>query len=205
MHGLGHTHQNDAKIVHTLLRRIRITSRWLLRRFKQDLRQFDVTIGAGPRATTRRWAEAVRKHGEAEFREFSDDARKRYEKARPEISAWVNHVQELVRSARSNSGGTVRYVLAVATIAVFAFAFVWLPNSTGASTIDNNSADQQTQGPMPEDEAWIDDWDDYSGRTPNDDRSDSMNPNNDAYQSAMDNHANQTNPNNDAYHSSHGR
>ena len=35
--------------------------------------------------------------------------------------------------------------------------------------------------------------------TPNDDRSDSMNPNNDAYDDAMDNHSNQLNPNNDAY------
>lgn len=40
------------------------------------------------------------------------------------------------------------------------------------------------------------------GRTPNDDRSDSMNPNNDAYDSSMDNHANQLNPNNDAYQGS---
>jgi len=36
-------------------------------------------------------------------------------------------------------------------------------------------------------------------RTPNDDRSDSMNPNNDAYHDAMDNHANQLNPNNEEY------
>lgn len=36
-------------------------------------------------------------------------------------------------------------------------------------------------------------------RTPNDDRSDSMNPNNDAYDASLDNHANQLNPNNDAY------
>jgi hypothetical protein len=37
------------------------------------------------------------------------------------------------------------------------------------------------------------------GRTPNDDRSDSMNPNNDAYDYSQDNHSNQLNPNNDAY------
>ena len=36
-------------------------------------------------------------------------------------------------------------------------------------------------------------------RSPNDDRSDSMNPNNDAYDDSMDNHSNQLNPNNDAY------
>ena len=37
------------------------------------------------------------------------------------------------------------------------------------------------------------------GRTPNDDRSDSMNPNNDAYWDSLDNHANQLNPNHDEY------
>ncbi|MBX8588599.1 hypothetical protein K5D56_04325 [Pseudomonas cichorii] len=36
-------------------------------------------------------------------------------------------------------------------------------------------------------------------RTHNDDRSDSMNSNNDAYKSSMDNHSNQYNPNNVAY------
>lgn len=39
-------------------------------------------------------------------------------------------------------------------------------------------------------------------RTSNDDRSDSMNPNNDAYHDSMDNHSNQLNPNNDAYQGS---
>ena len=49
--------------------------------------------------------------------------------------------------------------------------------------------------------------DDYEngGRSPNDDRSDSMNPNNDAYQASMDNRSDQMNPNNDAYWSSRGR
>jgi hypothetical protein len=37
------------------------------------------------------------------------------------------------------------------------------------------------------------------GRTSNDDRSDSMNPNNDAYEDSQDNHSNQLNPNNDEY------
>ncbi len=37
---------------------------------------------------------------------------------------------------------------------------------------------------------------------PNDDRSDSMNPNNDAYDDAMDNHSDQLNPNNDEYQGS---
>lgn len=37
------------------------------------------------------------------------------------------------------------------------------------------------------------------GHSPNDDRSNSMNPNNDAYHAAMDNHADQLNPNNDKF------
>ena len=36
-------------------------------------------------------------------------------------------------------------------------------------------------------------------RSSNDDRSDSMNPNNSAYQAAMDNRANQLNSNNEEY------
>ncbi len=35
--------------------------------------------------------------------------------------------------------------------------------------------------------------------SPNDDRSNSMNPNNDAYWDGLDNHADQLNPNNDEY------
>ena len=37
------------------------------------------------------------------------------------------------------------------------------------------------------------------GRTPNDDRSDSMNPNNPAYQASLDNRSDQLNPNNPEY------
>lgn len=37
------------------------------------------------------------------------------------------------------------------------------------------------------------------GRNSNDDRSDSMNPNNDAYWDSLDNHSDQLNPNNDEY------
>ncbi|WP_297311028.1 alpha-amylase [Neptuniibacter sp.] len=36
-------------------------------------------------------------------------------------------------------------------------------------------------------------------RTSNDDRSDSMNPNNDAYWASLDNHSNQLNPNHEEY------
>lgn len=42
-------------------------------------------------------------------------------------------------------------------------------------------------------------------RSSNDDRSDSMNPNNDAYWAAQDNHSDQLNDNNDAYWSSRGK
>jgi len=55
------------------------------------------------------------------------------------------------------------------------------------------------------DDDCVDGGDDDSGRSPNDDRSDSMNPNNDAYQASMDNRSNQMNPNNPAYRSSRGR
>ena len=45
---------------------------------------------------------------------------------------------------------------------------------------------------------------DRSGRSPNDQRSDTMNPNNPTYHAATDNRSNQMNPNNPAYHSSRG-
>lgn len=41
-------------------------------------------------------------------------------------------------------------------------------------------------------------------RTPNDDRSDSMNPNNDAYEYSQDNRADHLNPNNDLYQGNDG-
>jgi len=41
-------------------------------------------------------------------------------------------------------------------------------------------------------------------RTPNDDRSDSMNPNNDAYEYSQDNRSDQLNPNNDRYQGNEG-
>lgn len=42
------------------------------------------------------------------------------------------------------------------------------------------------------------------GRIPNDDRSDSMNPNNPAYWASVENRADQLNPDHDAYWSSRG-
>jgi hypothetical protein len=40
------------------------------------------------------------------------------------------------------------------------------------------------------------------GRTPNDDRSDSLNPNSDAHGASQDNRSDQLNPNNDRYQGS---
>lgn len=40
------------------------------------------------------------------------------------------------------------------------------------------------------------------GRTPNDDRSDSLNPNSDSYKSSQDNRSDQLNPNNERYQGS---
>jgi len=42
------------------------------------------------------------------------------------------------------------------------------------------------------------------GRTPNDDRSDSMNPNNDSYDYSQDNRSDQLNPNNERYQGDDG-
>ncbi|MFC1979183.1 hypothetical protein ACFLVP_04270 [Chloroflexota bacterium] len=42
------------------------------------------------------------------------------------------------------------------------------------------------------------------GRTPNDDKSDSMNPNSSSNKTSKDNRSNQMNPENHAYHSSRG-
>ena len=63
----------------------------------------------------------------------------------------------------------------------------------------------EDDGPYAKSVAGDEDWgydDGDSGRSANDDRSDSMNPTNDAYQDSMDNRSDQMNPNNDAYHSS---
>jgi len=48
-------------------------------------------------------------------------------------------------------------------------------------------------------------FDGYADRSPNDQRSDVMNPNNPDYQNDLDNRANQMNPNNSEYNSSRGQ
>jgi len=71
-----------------------------------------------------------------------------------------------------------------------------------ASIFKKEEQPQNRQGKVEdEDDDYIED----SGRSPNDDRSDSMNPNNDDYQASMDNRSDQMNPNNPSYHSSRGR
>jgi hypothetical protein len=71
-----------------------------------------------------------------------------------------------------------------------------------AEAAAKSSPQSQSAGSAGED----DDYNDADGaRSPNDGRSDSMNPNNDAYQASMDNRSDQMNPNNDAYWSSRGR
>jgi hypothetical protein len=70
---------------------------------------------------------------------------------------------------------------------------------TGAIPDKKNEAVQENKAPIDEDDDYPD------NHSANDDRSDSMNPNNDSYQASMDNHSDQMNPNNDAYWSSRGR
>ena len=61
------------------------------------------------------------------------------------------------------------------------------------------SASEAASQEAPSEDSWDDDVDhEGAGRSSNDDRSDSMNPNNEAYQAAMDNRSNQMNPNNPA-------
>ena len=66
--------------------------------------------------------------------------------------------------------------------------------------IPRHPVEAATSRSASDDEDYDDDDDD--GRSANDDRSDSMNPNSDAYQASMDNRSDQMNPNNDAYYSS---
>lgn len=70
-----------------------------------------------------------------------------------------------------------------------------------ASAFKKEEKPQSNQGKVTDED---DDYED-GGRSPNDDRSDSMNPNNDDYQASMDNRSDQMNPNNEAYWSSRGR
>ena len=100
---------------------------------------------------------------------------------------WLNNIICLAMEIRlRNKGGK----LPDATPTTVGSKERKLPN---ANVVTSGSAD------------YDDDWGDSgSGRSPNDDRSDSMNPNNDAYQASMDNRSDQINPNNPAYWSSRG-
>lgn len=68
------------------------------------------------------------------------------------------------------------------------------------SAFKKQETPQSKQGKVEDED---DDYDE-SGRSPNDDRSDSMNPNNDAYQASIDNRSDQMNPNNPSYRSPRG-
>lgn len=75
--------------------------------------------------------------------------------------------------------------------------------STGVS-VKETQAKRSAANAVSDDDGGDDDSDE-GGHSPNDDRSDSMNPNNDACQAANDNRSDQMNPNNDSYWSSRGR
>ncbi len=81
-----------------------------------------------------------------------------------------------------------------------------LSQQSASTEIDRGESQPASQG-VEADNKPVDDWDEggeRDDRSPNDDRSDSMNPNNEAYQAAMDNRSDQMNPNNPAYDSSRG-
>jgi hypothetical protein len=70
----------------------------------------------------------------------------------------------------------------------------------------SDQREAEASGATPSADNWAGDvGDESAGRSPNDDRSDSMNPNNDSHQVALDNRSDQLNLNNPAYHSSRGR
>lgn len=73
----------------------------------------------------------------------------------------------------------------------------------GAVESESTSTAHQTGGAVsPSGGTWSGS---YGGPSPNDQRSNVMNPNNPQYQSAIDNRSNQLNPNNPAYWSSRGQ
>ena len=94
-----------------------------------------------------------------------------------------------------------------------------LKNKKSLNPADSNILDKKSSKPIApletidENQVYDDFEDDYLfsdvnsdiGRSPNDQRSDVMNPNNPEHQDNMDNRANQLNPNNSAYGSSRGK
>lgn len=168
-------------------------------------RQFDATTGSEARTKTRRWTNAARERGGAEIREFSDKANKHFENAKPEIRAWGQKVRNRAELIAQKLSNAFRYAIRGAVIILVMLGIIWMSGSVWSDVPSSdppvqNEEQQGVTGVVtdPDDE----DWGNGIGRTPNDDRSDSLNPNNDAYQASMDNRSNQMNPNNDAYRSS---
>ena len=93
MNGSRQTLPSIADVVQALMRRALVTTRWLFRRWKRRFRRFDETTGAEFREETRRRAGITGERVRAEFQELSDDSKKRYAKAKPEIDARLRQVR----------------------------------------------------------------------------------------------------------------
>jgi len=194
--GTQNRSQSDTgEYFHALIRLVRITTRW----------QFDATTISEARTKTRRWANKARGRGGDEIWEFSEDAKQQFESAKPEIRAWVHKVRNLTELIALKLSNAFHYRTKGAVLIFVMLGVIWLSGSlwNEVPTSDQAVQIEKHQGGSglviePDDEEWGDGF----GRTPNDDRSDSLNPNNDAYQASMDNRSDQMNPNNDAYQSS---
>lgn len=117
-----------------------------------------------------------------------------------QADTWEQRIEELgeVEANRRYQGMLVKldsnlYDLVLEVVATRA-------RGEDGQNIRRHPVEAATSRSASDDEDYDDDDDD--GRSANDDRSDSMNPNSDAYQASMDNRSDQMNPNNDAYHSS---
>jgi hypothetical protein len=172
---------------------------------KRAWRKFEATTGSEASAKARQWANTGSERGAAEFREFSDDTNKHIERAKPEIKAWIQTISSHAELLAHRISKGFSYATRGAVLILVLLGIIWLSGSLwdGVPISDQAVQNEEHQGGSglvtnPDDE----DWGDEIGRTPNDDRSDSLNPNNDAYQDSMDNRSDQMNPNNDAYRSS---
>jgi len=197
--------QSDAdEYVQDQIRRVQTESRRQFRRMKRAWGQFDASTGSDARAKASQWANTARERGGAEIREFSEDAGKHFENAKPEIKAWAEKANNRTELIAQKLSDVIRYATRRAVLILVILGAIWLSvslwNEVSSNMIVENEENQFATGAV----ADLDDedWGDVVGRTPNDDRSDSLNPNNDAYQASMDNQSNQLNPNNDAYQSS---
>ena len=125
MNGKLHSEPGKEPSIYSAVRRIRITLRWFIRRFKRDLRRFDATIGAATRTNTRRWFRSARDHSESELRELSDDSRLHYEKTRPKIVPLLDSAQEITESVRVILSKAVLYGLIASIVAIITVVLAW--------------------------------------------------------------------------------